>query len=214
MKIFKFLFLLALLALALSCKEHTTELLTIPDPVLSPLDPVNHTYFSGQAVTVTCNEIGAKIYYTVDGTDPTEEDSLLFTVASGDNSGELIIPEFFPAGADSTVLKVKAFKTGMNPSNVISGTYAVVYFQTVGTPIFLPASGNITTATEISIFCTPASASIYYTLDGSEPTPASTLYAGPFTIAQTGAVTVKARGYNPMWNKSEIATANYTVTAK
>jgi len=203
--------LLAWLLLGLSCKEHTTELLTLDDPVLSH---PSGNYFSGQAITVTHNELGARIYYTVNGNIPTEQDSLLFTVVSGDNTGELVIPNFFPAGADSATVRVKAFKNGMNPSGVVQGTYSVTYWQTVATPIFLPQGGNITTATEISIVSTTSGAEVHYTLDGSEPTQASPTYGDPFTINQPGTVTVKARAYKPIYNPSEIASATYTVSAK
>ena len=41
--------------------------------------------------------------------------------------------------------------------------------------------------------CTTPDAKIYYTLDGSEPTEASTLYAGPFSVDNS--LTLKARAY-------------------
>lgn len=202
---------LAFLLLGLSCKEHTTELLTLDDP---EINPAGGNYNSGQAITITHNEIGASVYYTVNGNDPTQQDSLLFTVTTTAYSGQLIIPNFFPAGANAATLKVRVFKQGMNPSNVLSNTYTVTYYQTVETPVFYPPAGNITTAMEISIVSPTAGSDIHYTLDGSDPTQASPLYEDPFTISQTGAVTVKARAYKNFYNPSEIGSISYNVTAK
>ncbi len=211
MKILRIILSLALVLLMFSCKKHTTELLTIPDPTLTPTGGEWHP---GQIVRVECSEIGADVHYTLDGSDPTEQDSLLFTVVQGDNNFDLTIPDFFPAGTTSATLKVKAFKEGMHPSGVVSGTYSVTYYQTVTTPIFVPPSGNITTATQITIVDNPSTADTYYTLDGTDPTQNSILYEEPFSLTQTGQVTIKAKSYKALWNPSEIATATYNVSTK
>jgi hypothetical protein len=46
----------------------------IPNTVATPvISPVPGTYQDAQLVTITCKTIGATIYYTTDGTDPTRE---------------------------------------------------------------------------------------------------------------------------------------------
>ncbi len=50
-------------------------------------------------------------------------------------------------------------------------------------PVITPNGGTFSTSQSVKLSTTTASANIYYTLDGSAPTPASTLYAGPITIS-------------------------------
>lgn len=192
-----------LLALTLfSCKEPITELIQLDDPIFAP---VAGTYLSGQVIQLTCPEYGAAIHYTADGSEPTDQ-SAIYTAP-------LIIPDVFPAGAVTATIKARAYKAGFDPSNVVSATYTVHYFQTVTTPTFDPKQGSITTATEITINCATLNAEIHYTLDGSEPSQTSALYTDPITIAQTGEVTLKAKAYRSEWNASEIAETTYTVSA-
>lgn len=201
----KTLKLLAVLILALalfSCKEPTTELIQLDDPMFSN---ASGTYLSGQAIYLTCPEYGASIHYTTDGSEPTNQDSLY--------TNPLIIPDFFPDGATTATLKARAYKAGFDPSNVASATYTVTFFNTVTTPHFSPLYGNITTDTEINIQCSTLNADIHYTLDGSEPDQSSAQYTAGFTIAQTGEVTLKARAYRSNWNPSEIAETSYMVSA-
>ena len=56
----------------------------------------------------------------------------------------------------------------------------------VSTPIVTPDSGEYNTPIEVTITVTnPQDATIYYTLDGTDPTRDSTLYEGPFTVSES-----------------------------
>ncbi|OXM17612.1 hypothetical protein CGZ75_12380 [Paenibacillus herberti] len=66
--------------------------------------------------------------------------------------------------------------------------------------------------TPISISTGTVGASVYYTLDGSDPTELSTLYAHPIGIDEN--VTVKAIALMEGMNPSEIMTVTYTVYAE
>lgn len=202
MKILKFFAVLILTLTFFSCKEPTTELIQLDAPMFS--NP-SGTYLAGQAIYLTCPEYGADIYYTTDGSEPTNQDNLY--------ANPLIIPEFFPEGAVTATLKARAYKEGFDPSSVVSATYSVTFFNTVAKPQFSPLYGNITTNTEINIHCSTLNADIHYTLDGSDPDQSSTKYIEGFTITQTGEVTLKARAYRSGWNPSEIAETEYTVSA-
>ncbi len=62
----------------------------------------------------------------------------------------------------------------------------------VAKPVFNLAPGNYAGAQNITITCATASTEIRYTIDGKEPTAASTLYAGPLNVAITTVIKAKA----------------------
>ncbi len=77
---------------------------------------------------------------------------------------------------------------------------------TVATPVITgetPFDEN----TEVTITCATEGASIYYTLDGADPTSASTPYAGAFELTET--TTVKAIAYDATGAASSVATKEF-----
>jgi hypothetical protein len=81
--------------------------------------------------------------------------------------------------------------------------------ETVAMPTFSPVAGEVESGTTITISTTTDGASIYYTLDGTEPTTSSTLYSAPIEI--TADVTIKAIAVKDGMNNSSVASAEYTV---
>ena len=89
---------------------------------------------------------------------------------------------------------------GTQSWSIAAGTYnmvvdvencnVVVSLIQVEAPVITPNGGAILASQEITIECATEGASIYYTLDGTEPTEESTLYEAPFTLP--GECTVKA----------------------
>lgn len=75
-------------------------------------------------------------------------------------------------------------------------------------PIFDPIAGTYTIVLSVTITSPTAGADIYYTTDGSTPTPGSTLYTGPITVDAT--TTVKAIAYLN-GQSSAVSTALYTI---
>ena len=73
-----------------------------------------------------------------------------------------------------------------------------------------PAGGSYPAAQSVTLTANEA-ATIYYTTDGSAPTTASTLYAGPIPI--TASTTLNYIGVDAAGNTSPVATQNYTIGA-
>lgn len=59
-------------------------------------------------------------------------------------------------------------------------------------PAISPAGGTFVQSVQVSLQPPDTNATVYYTLDGSLPTPASLAYAGPFALTNSATVTVNA----------------------
>ena len=77
----------------------------------------------------------------------------------------------------------------------------------VEAPTFSPVAGTYAEAQSVTISCESPSTIIYYTLDGTEPTPNSTLYSEAISVSST--TTIKAVAYAGGDDHSTVATANY-----
>lgn len=67
-------------------------------------------------------------------------------------------------------------------------------------PTIRPASGDYRGSVQVEIRSDDPAAVVRYTLDGSAPTPSSTVYRGPFVISRS--TTVRARAYRPGYTRS------------
>lgn len=95
-------------------------------------------------------------------------------------------------------------------SDTLSAVIALAATAKLATPVITPATGTIDTAITVAIASTN-DANIYYTLDGTTPTTASTLYNVPFTLNEEGSYTVTAIAIADGWENSDIASATYTI---
>jgi len=96
--------------------------------------------------------------------------------------------------------------SGTGPTeSITSGT------PIVSTPSISPAGGSYADVVSISMNANPVGASIYYTMDGSDPDENSILYTGPFDL--TGSATIKAIGYLTGYTISGIATSDFIVSS-
>lgn len=80
--------------------------------------------------------------------------------------------------------------------------------SSVATPVFSIPSGRYTEAQNVAISCETEGASIYYTIDESEPTAASTPYSEAINISST--TTLKAVAVKD-GESSAVITATYTI---
>jgi hypothetical protein len=128
---------------------------------------------------------GATIYYTTNGLVPTTND---LVVAS---QGAVTV-------INGTTLSARSFRGDLQPSTVTMATYVLQ----AGIPIFSPGHGPITNRTLLSMTSATPGAAIYFTLDGTDPSPSATLYAGPIPINSTNVVS--ARAFKTGFNNSPI----------
>lgn len=159
----------------------------VATPVLSLPDS---TYSTDQTVTITCATAGAELRYTTDGSEPSASSTLY---------------EAPVAIGATTTLKARALVSGRPQSNVVTGTYVMK----VAPLSFTPHGGSFTSPPSVTLSTSTPGASLRYTLDGSDPTPASTLYGGPFTIA--GTAVLRVRGFRSGWTDSDVSWAQFTL---
>lgn len=79
----------------------------------------------------------------------------------------------------------------------------------VATPTFSLEEGTYTEAQNVTITTTTEGATIYYTIDGTDPTTESNVYSEAVSITET--TTLKAIAVKEGMTDSEIATATYTI---
>lgn len=87
-------------------------------------------------------------------------------------------------------------------------TYTPATAASVATPTFSVQTGKYTEAQNVTIDCATTEASIYYTLDGTEPSEQSTPYNGAINISST--TTLKAIAIKD-GESSAVASATYTI---
>jgi hypothetical protein len=109
-----------------------------------------------------------------------------------------------PAGSDS----VQAVYGGDNTYQGSSSNAVPIDVQALATPVFNPGAGTYTSAQTVTITDATPSTAIYFTTNGSTPTTASTLYAGP--IAVSSSETIEAFAAAPGY-ASAVASASFTI---
>ncbi|HEX4770402.1 MAG TPA: chitobiase/beta-hexosaminidase C-terminal domain-containing protein, partial [Bryobacteraceae bacterium] len=156
------------------------------------IQPATETFSGSISVTMSDSTSGASIYYTTDGTLPTEASNLYtgpFSVTS------------------TTTIRAIATLTGFLGSPVTLVTYTSQ--AQVAAPVFSPSPGTYTSAQAVTISDPTAGTVIYYTLDGTTPTTSSAVYSGPIQI--TSSSTINAIATATGQQNSPTSTANYSI---
>lgn len=150
------------------------------------------TYTSIQTVKISDTTLGAKIYYTTDGSTPT--------TSSTAYTGPISV---------STTETINAIATATGYSTSAVGSVAYTVNLTVEPPTFSPAAGTFTTIQTVTLSDATAGSQIYYTTNGSTPSSSSTLYSGPISVL--GSETINAIGVETGYANSTVATAAYVL---
>lgn len=175
----------------------TTVKYTVVAKLEAPVfSPDAGTYDSPQTVEISA-AAGAVIYYTTDGSAPSRTSAVY--------SGAINV-------SGTTTIKAYAVKAGLVDSDVAAAIYIINLPppETAAAPVFDPPAGTYATEQTVTIGSATEDAILRYTLDGSAPSEASTVYEGPITVSVT--TTIKAYAVKEGMLDSEIATAEYTIT--
>jgi hypothetical protein len=154
--------------------------------------PAAGAYSGAQSVTITDSTGGAVIYYTTDGSTPTTS-SLVYSGAISVSASE--------------TLKAIAVASGYASSAVATHLYSI----RTATPSFTPAAGTYTGAQPATITDGTSGAVIYYTIDGSTPTTASSVYSSSSPISVSADETLKAIAIASGYATSAVATAAFNI---
>ena len=142
--------------------------------------------------------------------DPTSAlEGATITVTADANAGyELATLNYTYAGVATPIDIIETMQFVMPAADVVvNGTF--VELAHVANPTFTPAAGSYITAQEVSIACATEGATIYYTLDGTDPTTNSAVYEAPFSVSST--TTVKAMATKAGMNNSNVMSSEYTI---
>lgn len=180
--------------LLLKNKDVVTEY-TVPEVVAAPTFSVSSgAYTTAQMVEISATEKNAKIYYTLDGSEPSKKSAL----------------EYHSPIQVAQSLTIKAIVTsGPAFSAVAIASYTIN--GTVEPPIFSLASGLYSSDQTVSLTTATEGSRILYTLDGSNPSNSSAVYSAPLVISSN--VTIKAVAVKPGYLSSAVVSADYSFKA-
>ena len=183
-------------------KEGTGQLLytpPIPEPppkVDTPvISPAAGSFTTPVQMTLQCKDPNAAVYYTTDGTPPSEA-SLLYKK---------------PITLDQPVtIKARSFCDKKQASDVSQVHYDIaIPLPVVESPIVTPAGGVFSEITDIVLQCATSHAEINYTLDGTAPTLSSSKYNSPLSLASN--CCVKARAFCKGMTPSRIVEERFQI---
>ena len=155
-------------------------------------------------------------YFTVT-TSTGHISTINLTFGSGDGSNEITTdvgafdsPTWI--GENATVNFTIGGTSGHRRINALQIMYCTsgIPQETVSLPTFSPEAGTYFEAQSVSINCATEGATIFYTLDGTNPTESSTEYVETINITET--TTVKALAVKEGYLNSNIASATYIIS--
>jgi len=168
--------------------------------------PAPGAYSAGQSVTIS-GPAGATIYYTVvDGVGPAPD-------PVPGQSGTQQYTDAIVVSGDGTVKSVAAIAVQDErlDSSVSRGTWGIA--ATVEPVAITPETETFTGVVTVSLATATPDATIYYTLDGSDPSDAANpdriAYDNPFAVSES--LTVSASAEKPGYGPAPITSRSYTI---
>ena len=148
---------------------------------------------NGEVIHLNTDVSKAKIYYTTDGSTPTESSTQGSAVTIQGTPGENI------------TIKAIAVASGTDKA-VSAATFTYQILDKLAAPTSSVPDGAVFTSESV-VELTVETGKIYYTTNGEDPTTASNLYKKNITV--DSAVTIKAIAVAEDYQQSEISTFSY-----
>jgi alpha-tubulin suppressor-like RCC1 family protein len=164
---------------------------TLSAPTTSP--STGPVYTDSVTVTLGSSQAGASIYYTTDGSEPSQQPAQLYT-------GPVTVTA-------TTTLKVKAF----HPDYTTSATTSASYTLQSSAPSLSPAGGSYSVGQAVTVSA-PAGSAVRYTLNGSDPTVTDPALAPGTILRLVASGTLRAKAFRAGVNPSATTLETYTLT--
>jgi Malectin domain/Legume lectin domain/Chitobiase/beta-hexosaminidase C-terminal domain/Fn3 associated len=172
--------------------------------------------FPGATPVVSSNGTTNGVVWAVETDAYTSSGPAILRAYNATNVSNLLYGSNLTSGRDTLGPAVKFVVPVVTNGKVYVGTQQQVNVFGLLTdesqaiaPVFSPVAGSYGAGIQVTIATTTPSASIYYTIDGSTPTSASTLYSGPVTVTET--TTFSAIAISTGFVQSTVSTAAYTI---
>ncbi len=164
-----------------------------PEPVMIHSDPI--------LITITAPP-GDEIYYTLDGTVPSNQ-SLLYTA-----------PFYIGLDGQTTTVSAISYSEILEPSPVSTFTYRF-RFQEAFSPKYNIYAGTYNHDISLELYSETNDAVVYYTLDGSDPDSNSIQYTEPVSISGDGTIAqIKAITLHKYLKESIMSSSYYKIDYK
>ncbi len=156
--------------------------------------------FTDTVEAMLSGAVNEVFFYTLDGSEPVSVPPA--NPPSAQNNGLTPISIGQP-----TTVKAKAYRIFFASSGTAEADFTFI----CDTPVALTAAGVYTSPLDVELTTTTPSATIRYTLDGSEPVTTSTAYDGSPIPIGAGTTTLKAKCFRPSFDPSSTITELYVV---
>jgi hypothetical protein len=182
----------------------TQTFFTVPVGVTPSASPQSSVVKSGATVTLKADQ-GSRIFYTLDGSNP------LFSATAIQYEKPIAITR-------ALTLKAVTMDWGYEASSVLTQTYTMAQptarptatpAAKTAAPVSNTASGAVEAGASITLTCSTSGSTIYYTVDGSNPTSKSQTYTQPIRV--NADVTIKAAAIAPGYSVSDLSTWAYEI---
>ena len=167
-------------------------------PAITSIQPSSGPSTGGTAVTIGGSNFVSGATVSFGGSAASNvsvSNSTTITATTPAKSGQVDVVVTNPSGQSATA----------------AGGYTFVVTP-AATPAFNPPAGAYIGGQSVSITTATAGATIYYTLDGTTPSSASTVYTGPVTVSASK--TLKAIAVAAGYTTSSVGSADYSILTR
>jgi hypothetical protein len=181
-------------------------------PTINLIQPSQSILTNAEAITIEWQDAdpdsNASISLYWDADESEQDGTLIEAGLQEDADGEADLYAWDASAMPDGTYYIYAIIEDATSSLVSYAPGAVTLDRTTPTVAASPAGGDYGAAQTVTL-AADESAVLYYTLDGLEPTIASTVYTGPITVSAT--TTIKFMAVDGAGNESPVATETYII---